>query len=118
MIKEVDQILENTGMVTEYSRMYIDKQKRLLKLDIAEKSAKVGSSLITTVALALVVSFLVLFLSVTVAFSLGALWESYALGFLAVTGFYLLVTFVILVFKRNLITNPVLNAIVKNFLED
>ena len=48
-------------------------------------------------------------LSIAAGFWLGSIWDSYAIGFLAIGGVYFLMALVIFFFKKQLITVPVLN---------
>jgi hypothetical protein len=48
---------------------------------------------------------------------LGVIFNSYALAFLVIAGFYFLVSVFVIYFKDKIITNPVLNIVIKNMLD-
>lgn len=116
--KEVDELLYKSGETVEFAKQYVEQQKQLIKLDVAEKTATLVSSAVTGLVLAVVGLLVLLFASLTLAFALGALFDSYALGFLAVTLLFVIVALVVNALKRKLVTNPVLSAVITKFFDD
>lgn len=116
--KEVDELLYKTGETVEYAKQYVDQQKQLVKLEVAEKSAQMISSAVTGLVMAVVGLLVLLFASLALAFFLGDLFDSIALGFLAVTVLYVIIALVVNAMKRSLVTNPVLSAVITKFFDD
>ena len=116
--KEVDELLYKTGETVEYAKQYVDQQKQLVKLEVAEKSAQMISSAVTGVVMAVVGLMVLLFASLALAFFLGDLFDSIALGFLVVTVIYAIIALVVNAAKRSLVTNPVLSAVITKFFDD
>ena len=78
---------------------YFDARLSLLKLEAFEKTARVTAALFSSVVVALLAFFLLFFLSLSAGFYLSVVFESNALGFLAVTGFYLIL-FALVLFRK------------------
>ena len=116
--QEVDDLLYKTGETVEYAKQYVDQQKQLIKLDVAEKSAQLISSAVTGVVLGVVGLLILLFASFTLAYFLADAWDNLALGFLSVTLIYVVVALVVNAMKRKWITNPVLSSVITKFFDD
>lgn len=88
----IDAILENlTGL--------IEARMALAKLEIKEEVAKVGARIIAGVVLAFLLVMIIIFMSITLATWLNYLLGSMFLGYLIITGFYLLVLLLLIAFK-------------------
>lgn len=88
----IDAILENlTGL--------IEARMALAKLEIKEEVAKVGARIIAGVVLAFLLGMIIIFMSITLATWLNYLLGSMFLGYLIITGFYLLVLLLLIAFK-------------------
>lgn len=109
--------MESVGEAYGYAKAYIDQQIEYTKLDIAERLSTAISSAITAVIVLQLVFFVLGFLSLALGVYLGQRMSSYAQGFLIVGGIYGVLTFFIVLFRRPLITNPVLSRIIKIFFE-
>lgn len=116
-MKDTETMLESAGETAEYARQYLKLQLDYLRLESAEKLAKVGSSLIATLVIAVFALLTLLMLTVAAGFYLGQRWDSYALGFLAVAGFYAFLAVLVSVFKERWLTNPILTSIIRSFFD-
>lgn len=112
-----DELLENIGETTEYARTYAEKQFDYIRLEVAERTAKVTSTLITVIAVTFFVLLVIIMLSFTLGFYLGDLLKSYPLGFLIVTGIYFVVALLVYALRRQIVTNPILHLIIKAMLD-
>lgn len=117
-MKDTDQLLEKTGEAVEYLKIYARQRADMVKLEVVEKSSEIVSSLITNLVVAILAFIGVLLLSLTAALFLGQLWGDYALGFLAITVFYTMICIVLVVFRRQLVTNPVVSHIISLVYEE
>ncbi|HKK78139.1 MAG TPA: phage holin family protein, partial [Phaeodactylibacter sp.] len=101
-----------------YARVYLKQHLEYYKLDIAERVSKVISSAITMIVLLLLFLMMLGFLSVAAGFYLAELRGSYAEAFLIVAGGYLVLTLFVALFRRFLITNPVLSRVINVFFSE
>lgn len=116
-MKDTDTFLENAGETAEYARQYAKLQLDYLRLETAEKLAKGASSLVSTLAVAALGLIALLMLSLSAGFYLGALWGSYAQAFLAIAGFYAFLALLVRLFKKRLLTDPLITSFIRSFFE-
>jgi VIT1/CCC1 family predicted Fe2+/Mn2+ transporter len=112
-----NELLSTTGETIEYARQYIQQQVQYLRLETAKRIAMTTSSLITLGVVGVLILMVVIFLSIALGFYLGALFNSYALAFLIIAGVYFLVVVLVIYFKKEIVTNPILNMVIKNMLD-
>ncbi len=100
---------EFTGQIKEYINNRIDS----IKLDLAEKTSKILASLIAGMAVAIFIFMFFLFVNIALAYFLGALMDNIWLGFLIVSGLYLLIGIIIWIARIKLLTIPIMNRIIE-----
>jgi uncharacterized membrane protein YqjE len=89
---KIDSIIENlTGL--------IEARLALAKLEVKEEIAKLGARIIAGVVFAFLAVMIVIFFSITAAALLNTFLDSLWLGYAIMTGFYLLVIILLVVFK-------------------
>jgi hypothetical protein len=91
---------------------YFDARLKLIKLETFEKIAKVTALLFSSLVVAFLAFFLLFFLSMSAGFYLGKIFDSCALGFLAVTGLYLILFLLVLLMKKDLLENFLIERII------
>lgn len=101
-------ISELRQLITEY----FDARLKLIKLETFEKIAKVTAVLFSSLVVALLAFFLLFFLSMSAGFYLGKIFDSLALGFLAVTGLYLILFVLVMLMKKDLLENFLIERII------
>lgn len=111
-----NEFLYSTGETVEYLRQYVQQQVDYIQLESIKRIARTTSNLITVGVVFLVILMIAIFLSIAAGFYLGVLWGSYALAFLCIAGFYCVVGIFVIFFKETIITNQVLNMIIRNIL--
>ncbi len=89
----------------------------LYKLNAVDRTADIASSLASRAVIAVILTFITLFLSIALGLYLGNLLGDLSLGFLVVSGLYLLILGLIFFLKRKLIINPVSNSIIATLLK-
>ena len=94
---------------------YIDTKIDIIKLKFIDKIAGAVTGVVTGVGLAFLGVFILLFLSISAAFAIAELTGRSSIGFLCIGGFYILLAVILLVFKNQLITMPVVNSLAKKF---
>jgi len=106
---------EKPTVITELRQLiteYLDARLKLIKLETFEKTAKVTAVLFSSLVVALLGFFLLFFLSMSLGFYLGKVFESMALGFLAVTSLYLLLFVLVLLMKKDLMEKFLIERII------
>lgn len=114
---EQNNILSSTGETLEYAKIYMEQQAEYLQLEIAGRTAKVTSNILTIGVISILVLLTIVFLSFALGFYLGDVFESNALAFLCVGGIYIILTVLIVVFKETIITNPILSSVIKDIID-
>ena len=117
-MKPTDSISEAVGEVYGYSKAYLQQQLEYFKLDIAERVSRSLSLAITVFVMVMLFLLILLFASLALGIYLGEQYGSYPKAFLLVSGGYAVVTFLLLLFRRTLVTNPILSRIIKVFFQN
>jgi hypothetical protein len=90
----------------------------LLKLNVVEKTADIVSSVTSGLTVILIVAMFTLFLNIGLGLWIGELLQSNYMGFLIVSGFYLIVAIVIYFYQNRLLKNPISDKIVVKLLKN
>ncbi len=117
-MKTTDSVLESAGEAYGYIKAYVNQQVEYYKLDIAERVSRAISSALTMVVLFVLFAMMLGFLSLALGFYLAQELNSMPLAFLIVGAGYLFLTLFVAVFRRYLVTNPVLSAVIKVFFQE
>jgi hypothetical protein len=96
---------------------YVGKRIELLKLELVERLSKCTSSIIVKLGLMYFLLLFLMFLSLAGGFYIGELLHSNALGFLIIAGFYLLLAFLLYIFRSYLVERPVIRSFIKLFFK-
>ena len=102
----------------EHVRGYLSSNLELFKLRIMEKSALAFSSLIAMIILLLVCFAFFLLLSMGLAKELSEYFESESLGYYCMALLYLIVGVVLIVFRRRLLIEPLMNFFIATVQDD
>ncbi len=113
-----DDFLERAGESAGFIRAYIKQQKDLLRLEVAEKTSIITSTLVVGIIMLGLISLVLVLGTITAGYYLGALLDDTGLAFLLLTGAFLLIALLIYALRRPLIVNPVLKLILQTFEED
>ena len=89
----------------------------LAKLNVIDKSAEVVSSLVTQLALAIVVVMFVLTLNIGTALWVGELLGKSYYGFFVVAGFHSFIAILLYVFRDQWIKEPISDTIISKMLK-
>jgi uncharacterized membrane protein YqjE len=79
---------------------YFEKRVELIKIEVKEEVAAVGSKLIIGMITGFLMLFLLLFISILSASLINEVYDSQYIGYLYVTGFYILLIVIIQVLRR------------------
>jgi hypothetical protein len=115
---EPGKISDNFSELTENVKKYINLRIDLVKLILTEKLARMATVFLLINILFIVSMFLLLFLSFGFIYwygeMIGPMWE----GALIVAGVYLLIGVMILIFRVQIIMNPLIRQISKVLMEE
>jgi len=96
---------------------YVGNRIQLLKLQAAEKSAKIVSLLLTVLVMALLCFFILLFLSMTAGYFLAQKTGSLFTGFGIVAIFYVLLLGVVLYLRKRFLDKYISDTVVRIFFD-
>jgi predicted membrane channel-forming protein YqfA (hemolysin III family) len=114
----MENIAKNIGTLYNTAEQYSKTSLELIKLNVIDKSSDVISSLAVIVSLSLILAVFSLFFNIGIALLLGKAFESYAMGFFIVSGFYLLIAIVVYIFRKSLIKIPIDTIVVKKLMKE
>lgn len=96
---------------------YVENRLLLLKLQAVEKISKLSSAMFSGLLIAVISFFIILFLSMMAAWYFGEILDNVFLGFAIITGFYILLLIVLLVFRKKLLEKSITNTVINIFFE-
>jgi len=114
-MKHFDSILYALGQLSEYVKDFLDNKKKIIQLDLAEKGIQILSKIIGRFVIFFFFIFFLWFGSITLSIGLSIYLNSFLAGFGIVTLLYLVLIGIVIVFRRTLITSPIVNMILKDF---
>lgn len=104
--------------LTDNLRAYIDSSTEYYKLDLFKKIMKGAVSLVNLLVIGSIFLVFLMFISVAVAISIGESLDSMSSGYFIVSGFYLVVFILIVLFGKSLIRKNVLKKYSKIFFNE
>ena len=96
---------------------YVNNRLQLLKLQTAEKSAKLISFVFVALAIALLFFFILLFISIMAGYYFAEKTGSQVYGFGIVACFYILLLLVVLLLRKKLVDKYISDKVIKIFFE-
>jgi len=96
---------------------YIRERLLLLKLEAAEKSARLASVAFTGIIIGVFITVILLLVSALACYLLQQLTGSWLLGFGIVIVFYILMMTVVIVFRKSLFYKNIANFVIRIFFE-
>lgn len=98
----------------EYSKTTIE----LIKLNAVDKSADVASSLVSRLAILLVVALLIIIFSIGIALWVGEVLGKSYYGFFVVGGLYIILAMLLHSFRHQWLKKPLSNSIIAQLLKE
>lgn len=117
-MKQFDRLLYALGQASEYARHYIENKKKIIQLDLTERATGILSKLISRIIIFIFIIFFTLFASLTLSIGLSMYFNSFLAGFGIVTALYLVLIVLVVIFRKILITHPLINLIVKDINQE
>jgi len=108
-------MLEDLENIKKDIQEYIEVKLDLIKLQAAENISRIISNVAVVSIIILLSSLVLLFLSFAAGYFFAKLLDSNELGFLCVSGFYLLLALIIILFRKSIIDRPVIKSVIKIF---
>ncbi len=96
---------------------YYELRWEIFRLNLVESLAQLYTRVFSIFLIWLIIPIFLMFLFIALALYLGKIWGAYYLGFLAVGGIIFVIGILILLFRKVLITNPLVNALISAFFE-
>jgi hypothetical protein len=113
-----EDLKENTEDIQENAKKYLDSHLAYYKLWGFKVAMKSTTLILKFILILVCFSMVLLFASVAAAFALSTLFGSYALGFMAVGGMYLLTTILLFLVKDKIVEGPILEKFSEIFFND
>lgn len=110
-------MFQAAGETVEFARQYLEQQGELIRLEAAERVAKVSSALVTFFVLIVFAMLFLFMLSIAAAFWLAEMMGSYGVAFLTIAAVHALLGGTMFLFRRKLITDPALRTVLSAFFE-
>src|SRR6187431_3202146 len=102
-----DKIKENTENIQEQVQIYLERSASYYKLWGFKVAMKSTTMILKFTLIILCFSMVLLFGSVAAALAIGAYFDSYAIGFMLVGGFYLVATIFLFFVKEKVIEGTI-----------
>lgn len=102
----IESIIENT-------ESYTKNQLELIELKTIKKIARTSSSVASGIGVIVFIMFFLTVLNIGLSIMIGDYLGKLYYGFFIIAGFYLLLTIIVIAFRKNLIGAPVGNLIIK-----
>ena len=109
IVDHIEDLVSKAGNIAE-------TKVEIWKLRAVGKVSETVSSLISVIAIVFLTVTAIIILSLGIAFWIGSELGKTSYGFFIVGGFYVLAGFLLYVFRRKLIKNPVTNLIINKII--
>ncbi len=115
--------MKDKGLKEEFYKIvndffkYYELRWEIFRLNLVESLAQLYTRVFSIFLVWLIVPIFLMFLFIALALYLGKVWGAYYLGFLAVGGVIFVLGILVLLFRKVLITNPLINALISAFFE-
>jgi hypothetical protein len=106
--------IQNSETLFDKVENYVKSSVDLFKLQLIDKSSDLISSLVAKVAIVLIVSMFLFFINIGIAIWIGEILNSLSLGFIIISGFYLITSILIYFYRNVFIKKPITNMIIKH----
>jgi hypothetical protein len=98
-------------------KRYLQDKLLLLKLQLTEKIAKLISVMFACLMIAVLIFFIILFLSIMAGFYFASLTGSNFWGFGIVAAFYLILIIIIIILRKKVLQKSIINMIIAVMFE-
>jgi len=113
-----EEIKNQTEHIQEHAKGYIETNIEYYKLRGFKVLMQSTTMIVKFLLIVLCLSMVILFGSIAAAFAIGNYFDSTALGFLIVGGFYLILTGLLFLVKDKIVEGPILEKFSAIFFND
>lgn len=113
----MDFIATNIELLYEKTKKYTETSIELFKLNTIDKIADLVSSLFVRLILIMVVAMFTLFLNIALSLFIGTLLGETFLGFLIISGVYLVLYIIMFTYRKKLIKIPINNFVISKLIK-
>lgn len=113
----MENVATNIELLYEKAKNYTETSIELFRLNAIDKTADVVSSLFARLILIMVVAMFTLFINIALSLFIGSLLGATYLGFLIVSGIYLILSIIIYNYNEKLIKIPLTNLLISKLLK-
>ena len=113
-----EDLKENTEAIQENAKSYFDSSIAYYKLWGFKVVMKSTTLMLKFFLITICLSIVLLFVSVAAALTLGKLWDSYPLVFLAVVGVFLILALLLFLVKDKIVEGTILEKFSEIFFND
>lgn len=106
------------GLLRKQVSEYADVKLRIMKLELFEKLALLGASLVSSFIVIILILLFISSLFLAFAFYLGELFKNYGLGFLVSGGIYLFLLILFMMLIRKPLKELIINKTIQLFMHD
>lgn len=99
--------------LTKSLKSYIQTNIELIKLEASDRTSIIGSSFISIILISFTVILFLLFISIGLGFYLSNCFNDSYTGFILIAFFYLIMSLLLILFRKKLIENPMRNKIIR-----
>lgn len=97
--------------------LYVEQKIELGKLTAIDKGSKLGAQFVSGIILGVLAFFVLLFISLMLAYYFSQQFESYFIGFSIVAIMYFVLFIMVLLGRKQLIEKTIINGIIKTIFE-
>ena len=115
---EAQNIKEDAKDILNHTGDYLETLYKLNVVRATRKASDIASGVVNSVLLFFFSICILLFLSIAAAWWLGVVFDSPALGFLSVAGFYLLLVIILIALRKNVISPFIKNSLIRKVYEE
>lgn len=112
-----DKNIESIAQLVEELKKYGNLKLEVLRLDATEKIVRIITALLLFLALSLLFCAILTYLSFAGAYAIGSLLDSNPLGFLCMSGFYLILFLLVYAKRKAWIERPLVRFLASILLE-
>lgn len=113
----MEDLKSKAGNLTDSISEYLQTYYKLKVLNAADKATSITASTLASLVIAFLGIFVLLFSGIALAIWLGHLLNSWALGYLAVAGLYLLIIIIIVALRKKIVFPMIRNSLINKLYE-
>ncbi|MEC4003548.1 competence protein [Flavobacterium sp. SUN052] len=113
-----EELKENTDAIQENAKAYLESSISYYKLWGFKVAMKSTTLILKFFLIAMCLMIVLLFISIAGAMALGNLFHSYPIGFLIVSGIYLVLALLLFLVKDKIVEGPILEKFSDIFFND